>query len=74
MIYHLFQYLERTGLDFPGLGLMHYISFRAILASVTAVLIALIAGKIISAEISSEPTRFIARTIITATTTAISRL
>ena len=45
MIYHLFQYLERTGLDFPGLGLMHYISFRAILASVTAVLIALIAGK-----------------------------
>ena len=45
MIYHLFQYLERTGLDFPGLGLMHYISFRAIMASVTAVLIALIAGK-----------------------------
>ena len=28
------------------------------------------AGKIISAEISSEPTRFIASTIITATTTA----
>ena len=30
-----------------------------------------IAGKIISAEIKSEPTRFIARTIITAITTAI---
>ena len=32
------------------------------------------AGKITSAEISSEPTRFIARTMITATTIAISRL
>ena len=33
-----------------------------------------IGGKIIRAEISSEPTRFIARTIITAITTAIRRL
>lgn len=32
------------------------------------------AGKIISAEISREPTRFIASTIISAVTTAISRL
>ena len=32
------------------------------------------AGKITSAEIRSEPTRFIARTIITAVTTAIRRL
>ena len=32
------------------------------------------AGKMISAEIRSEPTRFIARTMITAITTAISRL
>ena len=32
------------------------------------------AGKITSAEISREPTRFIASTIITAITTAISRL
>ena len=45
MIYHLFQYLEKAGLDFPGMGLMHYISFRAMMASVTAVLVALIAGK-----------------------------
>ena len=32
------------------------------------------AGNITSAEMSSEPTRFIARTIITAVTTAMSRL
>lgn len=32
------------------------------------------AGKITSAEIRSEPTRFIASTMITAITTAISRL
>ena len=45
MIYHLFQYLESVGADFPGLGLMHYLSFRAMMAAVTAVLVALIAGK-----------------------------
>ena len=45
MIYHLFQYLESTGVDFPGLGLMHYLSFRAMMAAVTAVLVAMYAGK-----------------------------
>ncbi len=45
MIYHLFQYLESIGADFPGIGLMHYLSFRAMMAAVTAVLIAMIAGK-----------------------------
>jgi len=45
MIYHLFQYLESIGVDFPGLGLMHYLSFRAMMAAVTAVLVAMFAGK-----------------------------
>ena len=45
MIYHLFQYLEHIGVHFPGIGLMHYLSFRAMLAAVTAVLTALFAGK-----------------------------
>ena len=45
MIYHLFQYLESLGLDFPGLGLVHYLSFRAMMAAVTAVLVAMFAGK-----------------------------
>ena len=45
MIYHLFQYLESLGIDFPGMGLMHYLSFRAMMAAVTAVLVAMLAGK-----------------------------
>ena len=44
MIYHLFQYLEKIGVDFPGIGLMHYLSFRAMMAAVTAVLVSLFAG------------------------------
>ena len=45
MIYHLFQYFEQSGIDLPGMGLMHYLSFRAMMASVTAILVALLAGK-----------------------------
>ena len=45
MIYHLFQYLESIGVDFPGMGLTHYLSFRAMMAAVTAVLVAMYAGK-----------------------------
>ncbi len=45
MIYHLFEYLEKSGFDIPGMGLMHYLSFRAMLAAVTAVLVSMIAGK-----------------------------
>ena len=45
MIFHLFQYLESVGLDFPGMGLIKFLSFRAMAAAVTAVVIAMIAGK-----------------------------
>ena len=45
MIYHLFRYLENLGWDIPGMGLMHYLSFRAMLASVTAMVFALGVGK-----------------------------
>ena len=45
MIYHLFQYFEHLGWDFPGMRLMSYMSVRAMLSSVFAVLFALIAGK-----------------------------
>ncbi|MBQ3174651.1 MAG: phospho-N-acetylmuramoyl-pentapeptide-transferase [Bacteroidales bacterium] len=44
MIYHLFEYLEQSGIDFPGLGLMKYISFRALLATMTALLAGLYLG------------------------------
>lgn len=45
MIYHLLKYLESTGADFPGMGLVNFLSFRAMAAAVTAVLVAMIAGK-----------------------------
>ena len=45
MIYHLFRYLESIGVDFPGIGLMNFLSFRAMLAAVTAVLVSMLAGK-----------------------------
>ena len=45
MIYHLLKYLESTGVDFPGMGLVNFLSFRAMAAAVTAVLVAMIAGK-----------------------------
>jgi len=43
MLYYLFEYLQQ--LDFPGAGLFGYISFRAALAALFSVLIALIYGK-----------------------------
>ena len=51
MIYHLFRYLESVGYDFPGMGLMNYLSFRAMLAAVTAVLVSMFAGKRIIARL-----------------------
>ncbi len=44
MLYHLFEYFENNGIHFPGIGLMKYISFRAIMAVMTALLIALWIG------------------------------
>ena len=44
MIYHLFDYLSKAGVDFPGIGLMQYITFRALVALMTALLVALYAG------------------------------
>ncbi len=43
MIYHLFQYLEKY--DIPGQHLFGYLSFRAMLTSVTAMLIAFFIGR-----------------------------
>ena len=44
MLYHLFEYLNNSGIDFPGIGLMQYISFRALMSLMTALLIALYLG------------------------------
>ena len=45
MLYHLFQFLKKY--DIPGQGLMDYLSFRAMLASIFSMLIAFFAGKAI---------------------------
>ena len=44
MIYHLFEYLNNSGVDFPGIVLMQYITFRSLIALMTALLVALYAG------------------------------
>ena len=44
MLYHLFTYLHKT-YDIPGLGLFQYITFRAGLAIILSLLIALVFGK-----------------------------
>ena len=41
MIYHLFEYLQEIGCDFPGIGLVKYITFRAMMAIMTALAVAL---------------------------------
>lgn len=43
MIYHLFQYL--SDYDIPGQGLFSYLSFRAMLSALTAMLISFFAGR-----------------------------
>ena len=43
MIYHLFQILK--DFNFPGHGLMNYLSFRAMLANVISMLISLVFGR-----------------------------
>ena len=49
MLYDIATYLEKLGIDIPGLGLFGYLSFRAITAFTLALLISIFAGrKIIS--------------------------
>ena len=43
MLYYLFSYLDK--LDFPGARMFHYISFRAAIAIILSLLIALFIGK-----------------------------
>ena len=54
MLYHLFEYLKSSGIDFPGAGLMHYISFRAISCAVLAILVSMWVGKKIIAYLQKK--------------------
>ena len=44
MLYHLVDWLQSLGVHIPGMGLVHYLSFRAMAAAVISMLIAFIAG------------------------------
>ena len=44
MFYHLFEYFKET-IDFPGFGLLRYLTFRSLFSIITALLIALIFGQ-----------------------------
>ncbi len=54
MLYHLFEYLNNSGIDFPGAGLMQYISVRGILCNIIAIITALVAGKSIIAKLQAK--------------------
>lgn len=54
MLYHLFEYLSNNGIDFPGSGLMHYISFRAISCAVVAILVSMWVGKKVIARLQKK--------------------
>jgi len=43
MLYHLFEYF-RNSVDFPGVGLVQYLTFRSMFSVITALLIALFVG------------------------------
>ena len=44
MLYHLFEYLQNLGYDFPGIRLMHYISFRSVCCALVAIVTAWVLG------------------------------
>ena len=54
MLYDLTQYLERIGIDFPGMGLFGYLSFRAMAAFTLALLISIFAGRRIIAWLQKK--------------------
>ena len=54
MLYHLFDYLDSIGLDFPGSGLMQYITFRGVCCAVVAILTSMLVGKKIIAKLQKK--------------------
>ena len=54
MLYDIATYLEKLGIDIPGLGLFGYLSFRAIAAFTLALLISIFAGRRIIAWLQNK--------------------
>src|SRR5450759_1230417 len=45
MLYHLFDWLTKNGIKFPGSGLFQFITFRVLLAVILSLVIATVFGK-----------------------------
>ena len=45
MLYYLYEYLTSQGIHIPGLGMFRFISFRAGMAVLLSLIIALVYGK-----------------------------
>ena len=54
MLYDIASYLQRIGIDIPGIGLFGYLSFRAIAAFTLALLISIFAGRRIIAWLQKK--------------------
>ena len=54
MLYDIASYLQRIGIDIPGIGLFGYLSFRAIAAFTLALLISIFAGRKIIAWLQKK--------------------
>ena len=54
MLQLLFRWLEEAGVDFPGIRLMNYISFKAALAAMLSIFISMIAGRKIIAWLQKK--------------------
>ena len=50
MLYYLFEYLNNHGIHVPGMGMFKFISFRAGMAVLLSLVIALVFGKKIIKE------------------------
>jgi phospho-N-acetylmuramoyl-pentapeptide-transferase len=61
MLYHLFEWFEEQKINFPGSGILGFISFRVLLAMLLSLLITLVFGKrlinILKRKIGSETVR-----------------
>ena len=45
MLYHLFEWFAQNGIKFPGSGLVHFITFRVLVAVLLSLTITMVYGK-----------------------------
>ena len=50
MLYHLFEWFEKNDINFPGSGILDFISVRVLLAMLLSLVITLVYGKKLISE------------------------